>query len=139
MIENIDVLIIGAGTAGTYLGWILTKKIHSVVIIEKDKREEVGKRLDIIHFESDRVKKASLPPFDLTDPDCIEILDTYTMITPDFETEIKTRDLLSIVRLTPFLNRMYKTLESDGVQLDFSTKFESLIFNENKIIGMQSN
>ena len=55
MSENIDVLIIGAGTAGTYLGWILAKKGYSVKIIEKDKREEVGNRLDVIHFESDRI------------------------------------------------------------------------------------
>ncbi len=138
MSESIDVLIIGAGTAGTYLGWILAKKGHSVKIIEKDKREDVGNRLDVIHFESDRVKKAGLPPFNPEDPDCIEIRDTSTVITPDFETEIKTRALLSIVRLTPFLNKMYKILESDGVQLEFSTKFESLIFQENKIVGIKA-
>ena len=55
MSENIDVLIIGAGTASTYFGWILSEKGNSFVIIEKDKREEVRKRLDMIHFESDRV------------------------------------------------------------------------------------
>jgi len=136
--ENIDVLIIGAGTAGTYLGWILAKKGHSVTIIEKDKREEVAKRLDVIHFESDRVKKAGLPPFDPADPDCIEIRDTSTIITPDFETEIKTRAFLSIVRLTFFLNKMYKILESDGVQLKFLNKFESLIFKDSKIVGIKA-
>ncbi|MGM0470650.1 MAG: FAD-dependent monooxygenase, partial [Promethearchaeati archaeon] len=36
MSERTEVLIVGAGTAGTYLGWILAKEGHSVRIIEKD-------------------------------------------------------------------------------------------------------
>ncbi|TFG00537.1 MAG: NAD(P)/FAD-dependent oxidoreductase [Promethearchaeota archaeon] len=135
--ENIDVIIIGAGTAGTYLGWILAKNGHSVKIIEKDKRENVGNRLDVIHFESDRVKKAGLPPFDPNKQDCIEIRDTSTVVTPDFETEIKTRVYQTIVRLTPFLNKMYDILESDSVQLEFSTKYENLIFKDSRIIGVK--
>ena len=83
-------------------------------------------------------KKAGLPPFYPTDPDCIEILDTYTMITPDFKAGIKTRHLQSIVRLTPFINNMYKILEVSGMQLDFSTKFYDLIFNEKKIIDIKA-
>ncbi|TXT63037.1 MAG: hypothetical protein BAJALOKI3v1_450036 [Promethearchaeota archaeon] len=135
MSEKSDILIVGAGTAGTYLGWILAKQGHFVKIIEKDRKEEVGKRLDVIHFESDRIKKAGLPPFDPNKPDCIEIRDKSTVITPDFESEIKTRVYQTIVRLTPFLNKMYDILESDGVQLEFSTKFEELLFENNRIIG----
>ncbi|MFO7797915.1 MAG: FAD-dependent monooxygenase [Promethearchaeia archaeon] len=137
MSERTEVLIVGAGTAGTYLGWILAKEGHSVRIIEKDSRENVGKRLDVIHFESDRVKKASLPPFNPEDPDCLEIRDTSTIITPDFETEIKTRVFQTIVLLTPFLNKMYNILESDGVNLEFTTKFKELIFEENRIVGVK--
>jgi digeranylgeranylglycerophospholipid reductase len=62
MVENYDIIIVGAGTAGTYLGWLLAKKSFSVIIIEKDKRDQVGKRLDVIHFETDRIKKAGIPP-----------------------------------------------------------------------------
>ena len=131
-----DILIVGAGTAGTYMGWLLAKKGFSVIIIEKDKREEVGKRLDVIHFESDRVQKAGIPPFKVGASDCIEIRDISTVVTPDFKTEIKIRALQTIVRLTPFLNRMYNVLESDGAKLEFSCKFKKLIFENNKIIGI---
>ena len=114
MVEKCDILIVGAGTAGTYLGWLLAKIGLSVVLIEKDKREDVGKRLDVIHFESDRVEKAGIPPFKVGAPDCIEIRDISTVVTPDLKTEINLRALQTIVRLTPFLNRMYNVLESDG-------------------------
>ncbi len=40
MVEKCDVLIVGAGTAGTYMGWLLAKKGFSVIILEKDKKKE---------------------------------------------------------------------------------------------------
>jgi len=136
MVEKSDVIVVGAGTAGTYISWLLSKKGFSVILIEKDRREEVGKRLDVIHFETDRVQMAGIPPFQVGAPDCIEIRDISTVITPDFKTELKIRALQTIARLTPFLNRMYNVLESDGVKLEFSTEFKELIFKDNKIIGL---
>jgi flavin-dependent dehydrogenase len=136
VVEKADILIVGAGTAGSYMGWLLAKKGFSVIIIEKDKREEVGKRLDVIHFESDRVKKAGIPPFQVGNPDCIEIRKHSTVVTPDFKTNIKIRALQTIVRLTPFLNRMYKLLESEGAKLWFSYVFKKLIFDNGQISGV---
>jgi flavin-dependent dehydrogenase len=131
--KKCDILIVGAGTAGSYMGWLLAKKGFSVIIIEKDKQEQVGKRLDVIHFESDRVEKAGIPPFQIGNPDCIEIRDQSTVVTPDFKTQITIRALQTIVRLTPFLNRMYKLLESEGVELCFSCKFKKLIIKDKQI------
>ena len=138
MIENSDILIVGAGTAGIYLGWLLAKKGFSVVIIEKDIRENVGKRLDVIHFETDRIEKAGIPPFKVGAPDCIEIREQSIVATPDFTTEIKIRALQTIVRLTPFLNRMFNELEKVGAKLEFSCEFKKVIYENHQIIGLQA-
>jgi len=138
MIKNCEVLVVGAGTAGTYLSWIIAKKGYSVILIEKEKREEVGKRLDVIHFESDRIEKAGIPPFKIGDPDCIDIRDISYVITPDFKKELKIRALQTIVRLTPFLNKMYKLLESEGVNIEFSCEFKTLIYENGKIVGLEA-
>ncbi|MBA7519859.1 hypothetical protein ES705_11947 [subsurface metagenome] len=136
MVEKCDILVVGAGTAGMYLSWLLSKKGYSVVTIEKDEREKVGKRLDVIHFETDRIKNAGIPPFKVGDPDCIEIREHSTQVTTDFTTEVKIKALQTIVCLTPFLNRMYKVLEADGVKLVFSCKFLELVFDDGKIVGV---
>jgi len=136
MVEKCDILVVGAGTAGMYLSWLLAKKGYSVVTIENDKREKVGNRLDVIHFETDRIKNAGIPPFKVGEPDCIEIREHSIQVTTDFTTEVKIRALQTIVRLTPFLNRMYKVLEADGVKLVFSCKFLELIFDDGKIVGV---
>ena len=136
MSENYDVIIVGAGTAGTYMGWLLGKLGHSVLVMDKDERNKVGDRLDIIHFETDRIEKAGIPPFKVGDSDCIEIRDRSRVVTPDFEKTITTQAFQTIVRLSYFLQRMYKVIESDGVTLKFSCKFLDLIFENDKIIGV---
>ena len=138
MTENYDVVIVGAGTAGTYLAWLLGKQNHRVLLIDKDDREQVGNRLDIIHFETDRVQKAGVPPFNPGDPDCIEIRDHSKVVTPDLTTEITTQAFQTIVRLSPFLQKMYKELEKVGVVLKFKSSFNELIFESDKIVGIKA-
>ena len=50
MPQKCDVLIVGAGTTGVYFGWSMAKKGNSVIIIDKDARDKVDNRLEIIHF-----------------------------------------------------------------------------------------
>ncbi|MFX1338144.1 MAG: FAD-dependent monooxygenase [Promethearchaeota archaeon] len=136
MVENYDIVIVGAGTAGTYLGWLLTKKDFSVLIIEKDKREEVGKRLDVIHFETDRIKKAGIPPPIEGYPELVGVFEEDTVNAPDFKTKRKIRALQTVIRLSFFLQRMYNVVESDGGKFEFNCKFIELIFENRKIIGL---
>jgi flavin-dependent dehydrogenase len=138
MAEKYDVIIVGAGTAGSYLGWLIAKKGFSVLIIEKDKREEVGKRLDIIHFETDRIKIAGIPLPQPGYPELAGVFEEDTVNAPDFKTKVKIRALQTIIRLSYFLQRMYNLLESDGVKLEFSCKFNQLIFENKKIIGLEA-
>jgi flavin-dependent dehydrogenase len=133
-----EIVIIGAGTAGTYLSWLLAKNGVDVHLIEKDQRNEVGKRLDVIHFESDRIKKAGLPPFIPGDPDCIEIRNESIIVPPDFSTEIRVRALQTIVRLTPFLVKMFGILEECGTNLHFDTTFKELVYKEGRIVGIKA-
>jgi len=53
MEESSDIIIVGAGTAGVYLGWLISKQGYSVVIIDQNLRKIVGQRLELIHFETD--------------------------------------------------------------------------------------
>ncbi len=136
MVEKYDIVIVGAGTAGIYLGWLLAKKNCSVLIIEKDKREQVGKRLDVIHFETDRIKKAGVPPPKEGTPELIGVFEEDTVNSPDFKTKTKIRALQTVLRLSFFLQRMYNILESDGVKFEFKCKFIELVYENKKIIGL---
>ena len=136
MVENYDIVIVGAGTAGTYLGWLMAKKGFSVIIIEKDKREEVGKRLDVIHFETDRIKKAGIPQPKEGYPELVGVFEEDTVNAPDFKTKKKIGALQTVIRLSFFLQRMYDVVESDGGKFEFNCKFTELIFENRKIVGL---
>jgi digeranylgeranylglycerophospholipid reductase len=136
MIEKYEIVIVGAGTAGVYIGWLMAKKGFSTLIIEKDKREEVGKRLDVIHFETDRIEKAGIPPPKEEYPELVGIFEEDTVNAPDFKTFKKIRAFQTVIRLSYFLQRMYKLAEADGARFEFGTKFIEPVFEDNKIVGI---
>ena len=117
MNKNCDVLIIGAGTSGVYFGWLMAKKGYSVLIIDKDAREKVDERLEIIHFVP-RVMEELDIPFPKKDPE-------YLFMHRD----------IAVSRLPLFLQRMYKIMESDGAKFEFSCVFQELIYENGRIIG----
>jgi len=117
MTRKCDVFIVGAATTGIYLGWQIAKQGHSVLIIDKNARNQVGQRLEIIHFHRKTMKDLNIPP---------------PTESPEFLFNYKG---ISVSRLPLFLQRMYKVLESDGVEFEFSCRFKELIFENNRIIG----
>lgn len=117
MQNKFDVLVVGAGTTGMYFGWLMAQKGHKVLIIDKDEREKVDERLEIIHFVPRVMKELGIPP--PTEP-------------PEFVLSYKD---IAVSRLPLFLQRMYKVLESDGVQFEFSCEFQELIYEDGRITG----
>ena len=71
MESSADIIIVGAGPVGIYLGWQLAKKGHFVLIIEKDSRENTGSKMDQFHLETMVFDKYKIdPPLEGTD-ECI--------------------------------------------------------------------
>jgi len=117
MLSKCDVFIVGAGTSGVYFGWLMAKKGYSVLIIDKVAREKVDERLEIIHFVP-RVMENLDIPFLKEEPE-------YLFMHKD----------IAVSRLPIFLQRMYRVLESDGVEFEFSCEFKELIYKNSLIIG----
>lgn len=135
MSEKTEVLIVGAGTAGVYMSWLLAKQGISVLLIDKDARNEVGKRLDVIHFETDRFENSGIPMPKEGMPEYLGTHTSSTINSPDFKTKVTVRALQTIMRLSPFLQRMYGIIEKDGATLKFNHLFKELVFEKDKIIG----
>jgi len=60
--NSTDIIIVGAGPVGIYLGWQLAKKGHSVIIIEKDSKEKTGSKMDQFHLETMVFEKYGIDP-----------------------------------------------------------------------------
>jgi len=117
MLSKCDVLIVGAGTSGVFFGWLMARKGHSVLIIDKDARDKVDERLEIIHFVP-RVMEELGIPFTKEEPE-------YLFMHKD----------IAVSRLPLFLQRMYKVMESDGAEFEFSCEFKELLYENGRISG----
>ncbi|MHA1720366.1 MAG: FAD-dependent monooxygenase [Promethearchaeota archaeon] len=137
MEEIYDTIIIGAGTAGTYLGWLLAKQNYSVLIIDRDQRKSVAHRLELIHFETDQLKKSNLP-LDLKPPVLVTRIEEATLISPDTTISLKYRDFQTVVRLPLFLQLMFDLAESEGAKFNFSCKFIEAIYEDKRICGIKA-
>lgn len=119
MKDAYDVVIVGAATTGTYFGWIMAKKGHSVLIVDKDAREKVAERLEVIHFHQRTMKLLEIPP--PSEPP--ELMHRYKGVY--------------VSRLPLFLQRFYKIIEADGVELEFLCEFTEVIMENHRITGIK--
>ncbi len=137
MEESYDIIIVGAGTAGAYLGWLLSKQGYSVIIIDRDHRKDVGHRLELIHFETEQLKESGIPIPNKA-PVLVTQIEEATLISPDNNVSIRYRDFQTVVRLPLFLQQIFVLAESEGVKFNFNCKFVELIFENNRIIGIKA-
>ena len=114
MADSYDVLIVGAGTAGTYFGWQMAKRGHSVAIVDRDQREKVGKRLDIFHIDSNKFAEFELPVPEPDSPDFCLVLEKSTSYSPEGRYPKVVRYPFHVMRLPLYLQRLFGLAEAGG-------------------------
>jgi flavin-dependent dehydrogenase len=133
--ERCDILIIGAGTAGSYFGWQMARRGHSVIVAERDERSSVGRRLDVFHIDSVKFAEFGIPPPEEGSPEFCLILEKGISYSPEGRYPKVVRYPFHVMRLPLFLQRLFGLAESAGVRYEFSTSFSRLLFEEGKIAG----
>jgi digeranylgeranylglycerophospholipid reductase len=135
MSEHCDILIIGAGTAGTYFGWQMAQRGHSVVIVEKEERLRVGKRLDVFHVDSSKFAEFGIPPPAKDSPEFCVVLEQGISYSPEGKFPKTVKYPFHVMRLPFFLQRLFTLAESAGARLEFSTVFSRLLYEDGRISG----
>ena len=135
MSEQCDVLIVGAGTAGTYFGWQLARRGHSVVVVERSEKPAVGKRLDVFHIDSVKFAEFGIPPPEEDAPEFCVILEKGISYSPEGKYPKAVKYPFHVMRLPLFLQRLFALAESDGARFEFSTAFSRLLYSDGRISG----
>jgi len=135
MNRECDILIVGAGTAGSYFGWQMAKRGYSVVIAERNERQSVGKRLDVFHIDSVKFDEFEVPPPELDAPEFCVILETGISYSPEGKHPKAVKYPFHVMRLPLFLQRLFTLAESEGVEFEFSTEFSTLLYEDGRVSG----
>ena len=106
--EQYDVVIVGACTAGTYFSSLLAKEGLKVLVIDKDKEENLSKRLDIFHFTRDSYKDFDIEESKPGDEEFVRYFDVcYSKSALD--NYLKTNKIrVSVMHLPLFIKRLRK-------------------------------
>lgn len=133
-----DVVIIGACTAGTYFSNLLAKENLKVLVIDKDKEENLCKRLDVFHFTRDSYKQFDIDESKEGDEEFIRNFDLcYSRSALDRHQKV-SHTKVSVLHLPLFIKRLRKNAINNGVDFRFNESFKDLIYENNKIVGIET-
>ncbi|MBN1534423.1 MAG: NAD(P)/FAD-dependent oxidoreductase [Spirochaetes bacterium] len=136
MKKTCDVLVVGAGTAGTYYAWLLAQRGVSVTVLERDDRSKVGKRLDVFHIDSVKFDEFGVPAPVRGAKEFICVLKDNVSLSPDGSYPKVVSYPFHVMRLTPFLQRLYGLAEKAGVSFRFNTPVASPILKGGRLEGV---
>lgn len=130
-----DVVIVGACTAGTYFSNLLAKKGLKVLVIDKDKEEDLSRRLDIFHFTRQSFRDYGLEEAKDGDPEFVRNFDLcYSKSALDNYLK-KSFLKVAVMHLPLFIKRLRKAAIAHGVEFRFETAYDHLIYDEKKRIN----
>ncbi len=132
MENKYDCLIVGSGTSGTYLAYRLSKLGFSVLVLDKEKEENVCNRFDLIHFPLNDFSKHQLETPNINDEDCVEIFhDGYTRSALD-KNEKKNRKDIFAAHFHKLFLRFKKQAINEGAEFTYETEVKTILYDNKR-------
>jgi flavin-dependent dehydrogenase len=135
--QKYDIIIVGAGPVGIYLGSLLAKKSHSVMIVEKDSRDKTGSKMDQFHLETMVFKQYDISPPDKEAEEFITDFKYTSYYGPDGKYQQIMEYPITALRFKHFIQRLIKIAENEGVNFSFSSAYKESIVSSGTLIGIK--
>jgi digeranylgeranylglycerophospholipid reductase len=131
---NYDAVIVGGGTAGAYLGWLLAQKGFSVAILEKQKQGEPGSRIGIFHIDEIRFAQFELPL-----PSGEELIGYHPdglAWPPDGDGAKQVDYAFYVMEMPLFIKRLQGYAVAAGAEILFQTEFTNILLEGERPAGV---
>jgi digeranylgeranylglycerophospholipid reductase len=116
-----DVVVVGAGTSGTYFAWRLAEHGFSCVVLEKENLDELGTKIGPFHIEEVGFERFDIPP--PSGEELLHTLENITMWSPDGSKSVTAR-VPTLDMLKPlFMQRLHGYAREAGVEFLERTEF----------------
>jgi flavin-dependent dehydrogenase len=131
-----DLVIVGAGTAGAYLGWRMGQKGYRVILIEKQQAGEPGSHIGIFHVDEIRFAQFEIPL-----PEGDELIAHYPegrAWPPDGDEAKMVRYPFYVMEMPLFIERLQGYAANAGARILFGTEFTGLLLDKGRPVGIEA-
>ena len=133
---EVDVVIVGAGTSGAYLGWRLAERGLTCLILEKNKLEDLGVVIGPFHMEEEAFERFGIP---LPEGDeLLHRLETITMWPPCMKGEVTARLVTLDMDKPSFMRRLLSYAHEAGAEIREETEFTGLLREGGFPVGVRA-
>ena len=135
--QQYDVIIIGAATAGSFFARCMAKRGHRVLMIEKLSRERLGKRLDIFHVGKDDFGRYGLPQPRKGDPDWAFEFHNNAAYSPTGKYPKRTHTPIVGMHMPAYIARLNRWAEEGGAEIVYGAEFTGFLYEDGCIAGVR--
>ena len=130
-----DVLVVGAGTSGSYLAWRLAQAGCRALVLEKRALADLGQHIDIFHMDAVRFAEFGIP---LPEGDEVEHLaDTGLMWSPDLQVSHEIRYPFYVMHKPLFHRRLHQQVRDSGGEIVERARVTGVIVEGGRLAGVQ--
>jgi digeranylgeranylglycerophospholipid reductase len=105
-----DVVVVGAGTSGSYFAWRLGQAGFRTIVLEKRRLEELGQHVDVFHMDTVRFEEFDVP---VPTEESGELLGHYPKglaWSPDLQVSNEVRYAFYVMHKPAFQRRMHRAV-----------------------------
>ena len=132
--EQVDVLIIGAATAGSFFAHKLAQVGHRVLILERQAKENLGRKLDIFHVAKADFARFSLPLPEQADDFAFEFSGGRTFSAFDRYPKQNGGTVVGM-HMHRYVARLNRWAQEAGAEIRYQASFVDFLYEDGRIAG----
>ena len=131
-----DVIVVGAGTSGCYFAWRMCQAGYRVVVLERQRLEDLGRSIGIFHMDEVRFDEFGLPH--PTEPELVGHYATGLAWSPDRQVQNEVRYAFCVMDKPAFQQRMAGYVRDAGGEILAEAEVIEPVVENNSVVGVRA-
>ena len=129
-----DIVVIGAGTAGTYFAWQAAQEGVKVILLEARSLDVLGTNIEVIHMDQSAFAEFGVP--EPQPPELIHLETVGVMWAPDRSITDKVEHPFYVLNMPALFNRLHGYAAQSGVEIIENANVTDLIIENDTLCGV---
>jgi flavin-dependent dehydrogenase len=129
-----DVIVVGAGTAGSYFSWQLGKAGYKVLMLESHRLEDLGKHIEVFHMDKVRFDEFGIPH--PSPEELLHVEEVGYNWSPDLKIKQPVRYTIYVMYMPAFIQRMHSYARQAGADILENAEVQDVIMEDGRLVGV---